>query len=332
MRRTMTMVGLAPVLGGLMLLGGCATLESDGYWDSSYPAYSRHLYVDEYRYRNPDGLIVVYDPGPSLYSVVSVPGIYWHDGYYYRKHRGHWERSRYHRGPWGIHRHEPPRVRVRHEPPAARPAPIAVPERRDHRPPVYRIHDREPYGRPPADRDRGRLVGRPPEQRPDPGRGIDPPRTQNRHLPGPQSIPWVGVPERQNPPRPVAAPVRRVPPAGQGVRPIGVNRPPPDRGRPSPAAVTHMPDRPRPGPVQRQTAPPVQPAPNPDSRRQVRDRRESPGPGVMARRSADRDGNPEAGNPEAGIQRHSPTPDGQPRRRFQGTESGWPAGPERARF
>jgi hypothetical protein len=191
MSRIATITRLVPVLGGLLLLGGCATLESGGYWVSSYPVYPRRVYLDEYRYRNPDGLIVVYDPGPRLYSVVRSPGLYWHDGYYYRKHRGHWEHSRHHRGPWAYHRHEPPRVRVRHEPPSGRPVPIAVPGRRPDRGPVYRAPYWEPDDRRWSDRDDGRFVRRPPEQRPDPGRSPGPDRPQFERMPVPQPLPRI---------------------------------------------------------------------------------------------------------------------------------------------
>ncbi|MGE5152809.1 MAG: hypothetical protein ACM3ST_02235 [Bdellovibrio bacteriovorus] len=360
MHRITTTVGLVPVLGGLMLLGGCTTLEYDDYWDSGYPTYSRHVLVEEYRYRNPDGLMVVYDPGPSLYSVVTVPGLYWHDGYYYRKYRGHWQRSRHHRGPWAIHRYEPPRVRVRHEPPAARPAPIAIPERRYDRGPVYRIHDREPDGRPPSvterrydrgpvhrirdrepygrvPRDQGRrdVVGRPPEQRRDPGRGSNPPRAQIPYLPGPQAIPWTGGSKRPNPP-PVAAPAGRMPWAGQGVRAVGVTPPSPDMGRPPPGVVTQSPDRPRPGPrQQRPPAPPmappmatpVQPPPDLETRRQVRGMRQSPRGEFRTNRPTERGADPVARNP-----RYTPDSADPPRRRPPGGEGGWAGGPERIRF
>lgn len=101
------------LLGGVLLLGGCATLESED-WAPGYPVYSRRIHVYERPYRNPDGLWVVYDRGPALYSVVRAPGLYWRDGYYYRKHRGHWERSPHHRGPWAIYGRTPPAPVVRH--------------------------------------------------------------------------------------------------------------------------------------------------------------------------------------------------------------------------
>jgi hypothetical protein len=190
-------VGLVPVLGAFMLLGGCTTLESDGYWVSDYPSYRRDVYVYEQRYRNPDGLIVTYDSGPSLYSVVRYPGIYWHDGYYYRQHRGHWERSRYHRGPWRVHHHAPPRVVVPRDAPRDRPKrhPIAVPDRR----PVYDWPDR--YRK-----------ARPPRPMPKPGPVLEPGRERVKGFPGPQNIPYVRGPDqaRVSPPPVVPAQPQRV--------------------------------------------------------------------------------------------------------------------------
>ena len=256
MRRTAAMVAVLPVLGGLLLLGGCATLESDGYWASSYPVYSRHIDVYEHRYRNPDGLIVVYDPGPRLYSVVSSPGLYWHDGHYYRRHRGHWEHSRYHRGPWAIHRHEPPPVRVGHEHPPGRPVPvpIAVPDRRHDRGPDYRAPYREPFGRPPPDRDRGPIVHRPPEPGRDAGRTFDPsrqrveqPAAPRGFPPGPQVIPWIRGPDRVEPPSSVgAAPqVQRISRRG------GMTSPPGPQGVPGAVGVDQVPGQARLGPLLR---------------------------------------------------------------------------------
>lgn len=197
MWRTMARVGLVPVLGAVMLLGGCTTLESDGYWVSDYPVYRRDVYLYEERYRNPDGLIVAYDSGPRLYSVVRYPGIYWHDGYYYRQHRGHWERSRYHRGPWRVHHHAPPRVVVRRDAPSDRPRryPIVAPDRR----PVYDQPDRYPNARPPR-------------PQPKPGPVLGPDRERVKGFPGPQNIPYIRGPDqvRVSPPSGVPSQPQRV--------------------------------------------------------------------------------------------------------------------------
>lgn len=205
MTRTTVMVGLVPVLGGLLLLGGCTTLDYEGYGGPSYPAYPRSVYVEEYRYRNPDGMLVAYDPGPRLYSVVSSPGLYWHDGYYYRRHGGHWERSHYHRGPWAYHRHAPPRVRHRHDhhPPRGLVLVDAHDRRHDWGPGDWRRHDR----------DGDRFVRGPQEQRPAPRRTPEPDRRQLERMPVPQPIPWVAGPNRgQSPPTP------RVPSETQRIR------------------------------------------------------------------------------------------------------------------
>ncbi len=248
MRRNAAMMGLAPALAGLMLLGGCATYGYGGYWSSGYPAYSGYGYGYDYdyRYRNPDGLIVAYDPGPSLYAVVSYQNLYWNDGYYYRRHGSHWERSRHHRGPWAVHRHEPPRVSVRNEPRPGRQIPpgAVVPDRRSVRGPVIRSPQGEPFQRPPSGRDGGLNV-----------RG---PRQHVRYgerLPDPQTR-WVerarvpnGVPLSTGPNREVQRPRLSGPPQSwNGARPFGVN-PPPGTGRGSrPAVVNQAPDQPRQGP------------------------------------------------------------------------------------
>lgn len=160
-----TIWGLLPLLGVLMLLGGCATLEYDDDWGYEDPIYSDRVYVRDSGYRNPDGLIVVYEPGLMLYRVVSYPDLYWNGGYYYRKHRSHWSRSRYHRGPWAPYRHAPPRVNVRHALPPGRPVPIppGVYDRRPGRDSVSRPPSRAPWR--PADDRGGVSAPRPPEPR-----------------------------------------------------------------------------------------------------------------------------------------------------------------------
>lgn len=267
MGRTTAMVGLIPVLGGLLLLGGCTTLESDGYWATSYPVYPRHVQVYERRYRNPDGLLVVYDPGPSLYSVVSSPGLYWHDGYYYRKHRGHWEHSRYHRGPWALYRHHPPRVRVREESRLGNSAPLVIPHRR-------------------SDPDRDRFVRRPPEWQRDPGRGLEsnrepvarpaiPQRVPPRVLTGPQMIPWIGGADAVGPRAPEGG-VTHPRPLSRGA---GVSPAPSPGGYPQPVAVGQGPHPIDTAPRRRPPTPAVRSfeqapgsigwEPNPGSRRAV---------------------------------------------------------------
>jgi len=230
MRRTTVRVVLVPVLGGLIFLGGCTTLESDGYWASSYPVYPRGGYVYEQSYRNPDGLMVFYDPGVSLYSVSSYPGLYWHDGYYYRKQRGHWERSRHRRGPWAIQHQAPPRVVVRPQSPPnrPRPTPVVVPDRR----PVYGVSDRDPRDWP---------LRPTPERRPT----YDPGHQRVRVSPGPQNVPYVRRPDPGRDSPPVNAPVG----PRQVVRRPAVRPSPGEVIGPRPVVVPQGPDGLRRGPV-----------------------------------------------------------------------------------
>jgi hypothetical protein len=166
------LAGLLLAAGGL-LLGGCATVD-DGYWVSSYPVYSRYLEVNEYRTVNPHGLVVVYDPGVMRYSVVRYPGLYWHDGYYYRHQGGHWQRSPRHDGPWLAHRHEPPRIKLKAAEPERRFAGKAVEPRRweGGREPDQRRPPRERFQGFPDEPRPARIAGPPAPERwePDPGR------------------------------------------------------------------------------------------------------------------------------------------------------------------
>jgi len=209
MTRIAAMMRLAPALAGLALLGGCATYGYGGYWSSGYPAYTGYVYGDRYRYRNPDGLIVAYDPGPSLYAVVSFSNLYWGDGYYYRRHGPHWERSRHHRGPWAIYRHGPPRVSVRHEPPrrGAPARPVAPPPRGER------------FVRPPGNNAVGGNSGR--VQR----------RVERPGVPSGGPV-WRG-PDRNRP-----QPRSGIPVQTRGdVRPGGIRSRPDARGRSQPAPV-----------------------------------------------------------------------------------------------
>ena len=243
MSRIALLTRRAPALAGLMFLGGCATYAYDGYWESGYPVGYGYGYDDD-RYYNPDGLIVRYDSGPRLYAVVSYPDLYWGDGYYYRRHGSYWERSRHHRGPWAVHRHEPPRVRVRHDPPPGRPLPVHtdVSERwpvRGPETPAYR----ERYRRYPSEADAGPLVRRPGPQMRNREQVSDSwqRRFERARVPN-------GVPMNREPPR------FGQPPGSAGSdprwnrsRPNEVNRRPDPGARPQPVVIDRAPRAVRPG-------------------------------------------------------------------------------------
>jgi len=92
-------VGGGIALGAILALGGCVVEPIGGYYAGGYAPYGES-------YVTPDGYTVVYDAGPGAYAVVGVPGVYWWDGYYYRRHGGHWERSHDYRGHWAYRRAE----------------------------------------------------------------------------------------------------------------------------------------------------------------------------------------------------------------------------------
>jgi hypothetical protein len=91
--RKLEAAAVALTLGSVLLLGGCAVVPADGYYYDGYAPYGE-------RYVTPDGLVVVYDYDPGVYTVASYPGLYWWGGYYYRQRGGYWERSHRHNGPW----------------------------------------------------------------------------------------------------------------------------------------------------------------------------------------------------------------------------------------
>lgn len=250
MRRTTGLAGLLLALGGL-LLGGCATVE-DGYWVSSYPVYSRYVEVNEYRYVNPHGLVVVYDPGVMRYSVVGYPGLYWHDGYYYRHHGTHWQRSSRHGGPWLVHRREPPRIKLN----------AAESERRFVGKPVEPRRwegDRGPeLRRPPPERFQGFTAENrsarvaapqtPERQEPDPGRWRgEPVRAPESAGPGPassRSPAWAQSWDRARPPAVDSDPESPArPQTGRPERPFPVEREDLRQGREGALSATR--ERPR---------------------------------------------------------------------------------------
>jgi hypothetical protein len=83
----------AVIPAAMLILAGCVAVPAGGYYGASYAPYGQ-------RYVTSEGLAVTYDAGPGAYVVVGRPGLYWWNGYYYRRHGGYWERSHHHRGPW----------------------------------------------------------------------------------------------------------------------------------------------------------------------------------------------------------------------------------------
>lgn len=92
MRRIPRLAGSLILWAGLNL-AGCVAVPVGGYYGAWYAPYGQ-------RYVTSEGLVVTYDSGPGSYVVVGRPGLYWWNGYYYRRHGGYWERSHHHRGPW----------------------------------------------------------------------------------------------------------------------------------------------------------------------------------------------------------------------------------------
>lgn len=81
---------LVPALFVLFLaadLSGCAV----GFQPSGGP--SAHAPAHGYRKKNPDNVALVYNTGLGVYVASGYPGIYFHDGYYYRLNGAYWEIS-----------------------------------------------------------------------------------------------------------------------------------------------------------------------------------------------------------------------------------------------
>lgn len=78
-------------LSAVALLGGCYHYR--GYGPPPHaPAHG-------YRRRHHDRWLV-YDAGLGLYVVSGYPGLYFHDGHYYRRHGDHWDHAPRIGGPW----------------------------------------------------------------------------------------------------------------------------------------------------------------------------------------------------------------------------------------
>jgi len=97
--RNLRLMSTILVLAAVLALGACAVVEPER----------------SHRYRNWDGMYLDYDPRLDLYWVVGYPGLYWWNDYYYREHRGAWERSKRHVGPWHRPDRLPPWLQRRHD-------------------------------------------------------------------------------------------------------------------------------------------------------------------------------------------------------------------------
>lgn len=79
-------------------------------WGCAYgPGYGPppHAPAHGYRRKHRSGVELVYDAGLGAYVVVGYPGVYFHDGHYYRLHDGRWHVGVELDGPW---RPAPPRA------------------------------------------------------------------------------------------------------------------------------------------------------------------------------------------------------------------------------
>jgi hypothetical protein len=81
------------VVGSTPALSACVSVSEHGYYDD-YPYPPAHppggYWYDYYR-GYPD---LYFDSWLGLYSIHGYPHHYFHDGYFYRWHSGHWSRSR----------------------------------------------------------------------------------------------------------------------------------------------------------------------------------------------------------------------------------------------
>lgn len=107
------MLGRRRVTAGLIAAGGLAVLAGCAYYRPGGPP--PHAPAHGYRRRH-RGAELVYDSGLGVYLVAGHPGIYFHDGYYYRVLDGAWRLSVDLGGPWRPtdFRRVPPGLRKKH--------------------------------------------------------------------------------------------------------------------------------------------------------------------------------------------------------------------------
>jgi hypothetical protein len=82
------------LVGGAPALSACVSASEHGYYDD-YPHPPAH--PDGYWYDYPAHPGLFFDSWLGLYSIHGYPDHYFHGGYFYRWHSGHWSRSRH----WG---------------------------------------------------------------------------------------------------------------------------------------------------------------------------------------------------------------------------------------
>jgi len=219
-------------------------MESESVWVSGDPAGSWSVHDHAYGYRNPDGLIIDYDPQFMLYAVVSYRNVYWNDGYYYRRHGHYWERSRHHHGPWAAYRLEPPRVIDRLERPIRRPTLLHTDasKRRPFQPPVFHAPRKEPIGRRTAENGRHPFVHRPHEETRYGKPRRDPRQQRIQWDRRPEGMPAARDRDRGGERLRVGSDVQTWSRPGRG----GASPQSAPRNRSQPRVVDRIPDRPRP--------------------------------------------------------------------------------------
>lgn len=80
--------------GASLLLGACTYAPT---YDSGPPP---HAPAHGYRYRHPDGVVLVYDSSIAMYLVLGQPYHYYSGGHFYWYDRDVWQVGDRSRGPW----------------------------------------------------------------------------------------------------------------------------------------------------------------------------------------------------------------------------------------
>lgn len=99
---------LVPVVLAVTMAGCVTYPQQRGYGPPPHaPAHG-------YRYMH-KGAVLVYNSHLDLYVVKGYPGVYFHNGHYYKRHKNHWLSSYRYDGPWELvyRKHIPPSLRDR---------------------------------------------------------------------------------------------------------------------------------------------------------------------------------------------------------------------------